>query len=154
MSVTLLPFLLTPFTFFVLAASGTPSPPPDLTGLAAVITAAIGVFGFLATLWRGRENNKKVGEIEDAASYVKGFDSLTKRLREEIEEIHESNRSDKAQWEQERRGYQEALSKLQVELSEQRSANYQVRDELSTLRGQIRGFLSAEEYDEFTKHLS
>ena len=51
----------------VLAAASTA--PPDLTGIAAIVTAGIGVVGFLATLIRGKMNNQRVEEVEQAASW-------------------------------------------------------------------------------------
>lgn len=71
---------------FILAVTG--SSPPDFQGLAALITAGVGVVAFLASLFRGKKSNKRFEEVEEAASYVKGFDALIKRLQEEIEDLH------------------------------------------------------------------
>lgn len=154
MSSSLIMFTMAPISFLIFAVSNTPTPPPDLTGLAAIITAVIGVVGFFATIYRGRQNNKRVGEIEDAASYVKGFDSLTKRLREEMQDMREEHKQERAQWSNERGNLEEAISKIRVELNQQISENYKVRGELSELHGQIRGFLNTEDYNEFKKHSS
>ncbi len=130
----------------------TPAAPPDLTGLAAIITAGIGVFAFLISVWRGRQNNQRVQEIEDAASYVKGFDSLTKRLKEEIHEMRQEQQLERSQWARERLQLEETLGQLRIELNQQIASNYTLRGELAELRGQIKGFLNAQQYEEFQKH--
>lgn len=159
-SSTPLAILILPIGVLIAAATGTSSPPPDLTGIAAVITAGIGLIGFVATLWRGRKNNQRVSEIEDAASYVKGFDTLTKRLREEIDDLEEkmeklegSQNEERERWFQERNQMQETISNLGLELKEQVINTGTTQAQLSELRGQIRGFLNAKQYNEFQKHI-
>lgn len=134
----------------VLAATG--SSPPDLTGIAAVITACIGVAGFLATLWRGKANNKRVEEVEQAASYVKGFDALIKRLQEEIEGQRAELTAERTKWQAERVELMNTISKLRNDLQESISHNTATKAELMELRGQIRGFLTQDQYEEFRRH--
>lgn len=135
----------------ILAATG--STPPDLTGIAAVVTAVIGVAGFLATLVRGRANNKRVEEVEQAASYVKGFDALIKRLQEEIEDLHTEISTERNKWAQEKAELMETIRSLRNELQERAAKSSLTQSELMELRGQIKGFLTAAEYEEFTKHV-
>lgn len=145
--------LIAPIGVFMMAVvTQTPAAPPDLTGLAAIITAGIGVFAFLISIWRGRQNNQRVQEIEDAASYVKGFDSLTKRLKEEIDELRQEQNTERLQWTKEKLHFEDIVGQLRVELNQQIAANYTLRGELAELRGQIKGFLNAQEYEEFQKH--
>lgn len=126
--------------------------PPDLTGIAAVITAGVGVTAFLATMFRGKKNNKRVEEVEQAASYVKGFDALIKRLQEEIEDLHGEISTERTKWATEKSELMDTIRKLRNELQESIAANATTRSELMELRGQIKGFLNAKEYEEFQKH--
>lgn len=134
-----------------MAATG--SPPPDLTGIAAIVTACIGIAGFLATLWRGKANNKRVEEVEQAASYVKGFDALIKRLQEEIETLHTEISTERTKWAQEKAELMETIRSLRNELEEKAAKNVLTQSELMELRGQVRGFLTTEQYEEFNKHV-
>jgi uncharacterized protein HemX len=137
---------------------------PDLTGIAAIITATVGIVGFLATLLRGKKNNQRVEEVESAAHYIEGFDALIKRLQDEIQDLHGEIDANEAKWqgekEQIRRQWtaeKEALlttiRELRTDLQEQIAANNVLRSELIELRGQIKGFLTKTQYDEFAKHL-
>lgn len=134
----------------ILAVTG--GSPPDLTGIAAVITAGVGVTAFLATLFRGKKNNKRVEEVEQAASYVKGFDSLIKRLQEEIEDLHSEISTERNKWAIEKSELMNTIRTLRNELQESIAADTTTRSELMELRGQVKGFLNAKEYEEFQKH--
>lgn len=136
----------------VLAAASTA--PPDLTGIAAIVTAGIGVVGFLATLIRGKMNNQRVEEVEQAASYVKGFESLINRLKEEIEDVKEEQIEERHKWAQEREDMLETIRTLRSELRETMAEQAVTKGQLELLRGQIRGFLSTKDYEEFQKHIS
>lgn len=135
----------------IIAATG--GTPPDLTGIAAIITASVGVIAFLASLFRGKRNNKRVEEVEEAASYVKGFDSLIKRLQEEIEDLHSEIATERTQWAQEKSELMNTIRELRNELQQSMADKSTTKAQLMELRGQIRGFLSIKEYEEFTKHL-
>lgn len=134
----------------LLATTGTP---PDLTGIAAIITAGVGMIAFLASLFRGKKNNKRVEEVEEAASYVKGFDALIKRLQEEISDLHTDIASERTLWAQEKGELMDTIRVLRNELQTSMAENATTQSQLMELRGQIRGFLSAQQYEEFTKHL-
>lgn len=134
----------------ILAATG--STPPDLTGIAAIITACIGVAGFLATLWRGKANNKRVEEVEQAASYLKGFDALIKRLQEEIESLHSEIATERVKWTQEKTELMETIRTLRNELQAKAATHSLTQSELMELKGQIRGYLTPEQYEEFKHH--
>lgn len=136
-----------------IAAAATTAAPPDLAGVAALITAGVGIIGFIATLFRGKKNDKRVEEIERAASYVEGFDALIKRLQEEVRDLHEEMASEQTKWKAEREGLLVTIRTLRSELQEQIAGNAVLKSELVELRGQIKGFLSAQQYEEFTKHL-
>lgn len=144
---------------YLLAAPGaallatTASNPPDLTGIAAIITAGVGIVGFLATLFRGKQNNKRVEEVEQAASYVKGFDALIQRLQGEVEGLHRDMEAERGKWESERDGLLMTIRTLRTELRESMAENATTKAELVELRGQIKGFLNAQQYEEFKKHL-
>lgn len=128
-----MPFFFTILTYLSIAtASGAP---PDLTGIAAIITAAIGVFGFLYTVIRGR--SPKVTEVEQATSYVR----LVDRQDEEIETLR-----------REKRELQELVSTLRSEVREVRAEVSTTKGELSELKGQIRSYLSPEQYADFSRH--
>lgn len=126
---------------------------PDLTGIAAIATATIGIIGFLATLLRGKRNNTRVEEVEQAASYVQGFDALIKRLQAEIEVMHTEMDQRQRQWNSEKDGLLLTIRSLRSDLQEQIAGNTVLKSELVELRGQIKGFLSKQQYEEFTKHL-
>lgn len=126
--------------------------PPDLNGIAAIITAGVGMIAFLATLFRGKANNKRVEEVEQAASYVKGFDALIKRLQEEIEDLNGEISIERTKWATEKSELMETIRTLRNELQESIAANATTRSELMELRGQIKGFLNTKEYEEFQKH--
>src|SRR6476469_7716499 len=143
---------LAPF-IAVMAVTGTPAAPPDLTGIAALITAGIGIVGFLATIFRGRQNNKRVQEVEQAASYVKGFDSLIKRLEVEMKQLRKDHESERMKWITERESLERTINNLRTDLRTQTAKNYETRGLLQELRGQIKGFLNAQQYEEFQKHL-
>lgn len=134
----------------ILAATG--SPPPDLAGVAAIITALIGVAGFFASLWRGKANNKRVEEVEQAASYVKGFDALIKRLQEEIASLKGEMTQERAKWAKEQEELMRTIAALRTELQDSISHNTASKAELMELRGQIRGFLTQQQYEEFKRH--
>lgn len=127
--------------------------PPDLQGLAALITAGVGVIAFLATIFRGKKNNARVEEVEEAASYVKGFDALIKRLQEEIEDLHGEIQTERGKWASEKAELMNIIQTLRTELQESMAANATTKSQLMELRGQIRGFLTNKQYEEFTKHL-
>jgi len=133
------------------AVTSTPVPPPDLTGLAAIITAAIGVVGFFATIYRGKKNNARVSGIEDAADYVKGIDALTKRLREEMDDMRSEHKHERAQWIEEARTLHAQIDQMRRELNEQVVENYKLRAELATIREQMKNYLTETEYEEFIK---
>lgn len=134
----------------VFAAAG--GSPPDLVGIASVITACVGVVAFLATLVRGRANNKRVEEVEQAASYVKGFDALIKRLQEEIETLHNEISVERKKWAEEKSELMATIRMLRNELQEEVVKKSITKSELMELRGQIRGFLTTEQYEEFQRH--
>lgn len=134
--------VLAPIAAVIVTVAGSSGAPPDLTGIAAIVTAAVGVIAFLGTLFRGYKNNQRVREVEQAASYVKGFDALIKRLQNEIEELSSDHEQDRKKWEAER----EVLLRT---ISELRNENYETRGQLAELRGQIKGFLSAQQWEEF-----
>lgn len=137
---------------------------PDLISIAAIITAGVGVVSFLATLFRGKKNNQRVEEVESAAHYIEGFDALIKRLQNEIKDLHGEMDANEAKWQGEKEQIQrqwtaekEALlttiRELRNDLQDQIADNNVLRSELIELRGQIKGFLTKTQYDEFTKHL-
>ena len=129
-----------------------PAAPTDLTGLAAMITAGIGAFAFIISIWRGKQNNQTVQGIKDAASYVHGFEAVIKRLEEEIDELREQQGRAAEEWEREREQLKATITTLQRELDRQTASNFTLRGELAELRGQIKGFLNAQEYEEFQRH--
>lgn len=141
-------------SFPILLAAAAAGSPPDLTGLAAIITACVGVVGFLATLIRGRKNNQRVDEVEQAASYVEGFDALIKRLEAEIEELHVEQRGERKQYAEEKERLLEIIRGLRAELSESLASHAVTRGELAELQGQVKGFLDPQLYREFMKHLT
>lgn len=126
---------------------------PELGNVAAIVTAVIGVIGFIGTFVRGRLNHKKVEEVEQAASYVAGFDSLIKHLQEEIDEISTTQEEERKKWTTEKAHLLATIGTLRSELQESIAANHVTKGELAELRGQIKGFLNAKEYAEFEKHL-
>ncbi|MBS1893656.1 MAG: hypothetical protein JST59_20340 [Actinobacteria bacterium] len=137
-------------TYLAAAAGGAP---PDLTGIAALITAGIGVVGFVATAFRGRSNNKRVEEVEQAAGYVKGFDALVRRLQEEVEESREEQKAARVQWAAEKLEHLETVRSLRAELRESLAEHSVTRGKLAQLQGQIRGFLTADQWAEFRSHI-
>lgn len=137
-------------SFLVSAATGTP-PPPDFTGLAAMVTAGVGIVAFLISLWRGRENNKKIQGVEDTASYVKGFEALVNRLQTEVTTLSSELSGDRQQWAKEKQQLQEIIDRLRSDLTKQIASNMNLRSEIVDMREQIKAWLSAEEYDEFKK---
>jgi outer membrane murein-binding lipoprotein Lpp len=146
------------FTGIILASGGfviavTQTAPPDLTGIAAIITAGIGVVAFLATFLRGRRNNQRVQEVEQAASYVKGFDALIKRLESEIKQLRNDHDSESRRWQTEKENLRRTIDRLRSELKSAIADNLETRGHLAELRGQIRGFLNEQQYEEFQKHL-
>lgn len=148
--------MLTLLTIAVIAAS---SAPPDLVGIAAIITAIVGVGGFVATLIRGSNNNKRVEEIEESASYVKGFEALVHRLQGEIDELRTEHREQTREWRKEREQLERTIQSLKAELREVTAEAAlttaqlkQAQLELTQLQEQIRSFLSPEEYEEFKGH--
>lgn len=146
-------YLLTiPGVAAVIAAAA--NAPPDLTGIAALITALIGVIGFLATLIRGKKNNQRVEEVEQAASYVKGFESLINRLKLEMEEVKKEQSEERSKWRKEREDMLDTIRVLRTELREMMAEQAVTKGQLELLRGQIRGFLSTKDYEEFQKHIS
>ncbi|MGH2939568.1 MAG: hypothetical protein ACRDPE_15780 [Solirubrobacterales bacterium] len=136
--------------FLIAAAASTP---PDLTGIAAIITACIGVVGFLATFARGRANNKRVEEVEHAASYVKGFDSLIDSLQAEIDAVRKDQKDERDQFGAEREAQLEVIRRLRGELSEAVATQAVTRGELAEVKGQIKGFLDPDQYEAFLEHL-
>lgn len=126
--------------------------PPDLTGIAAIITACIGVVGFLATLFRGKNNNKRVEEVESAASYVKGFESLIDNLQSEIKDLRNDVRASQQSNEAAREEFEGKFRVLNDELTDALIAKRTMQAELLELRGQIRGYLNTEQWDEFNRH--
>lgn len=118
-----------------------------------MITAGVGVIAFLASLFRGKKNNQRVEEVEEAASYVKGFDALIKRLQEEIEDLHSEISTERNKWAQEKAELLATIRALRNDLQESMANNTTTRSELMELKGQIRGFLTADQYEEFTKHI-
>jgi len=146
-------YLLTIPGVAAIIAAATNSP-PDLTGVAAIVTAGIGVVGFLATLIRGKKNNQRVEEVEQAASYVKGFESLINRLKSEMEEVKAEQVEERRKWTQEREELLETVRGLRTELREMMAEHAVTKGQLEMLRGQIRGFLSTKDYEEFQKHIS
>lgn len=125
--------------------------PPDLAGIAALITAGVGVIGFLATLFRGKRNDKRVEQIEQAASYVQGFEGLVNRLQEEVDDLRHELNSERTKWREERQQLLNTIATLRTELQESAAQHAVTRGELAELRGQIRGFLSEADYERFTK---
>lgn len=145
-------FILAPLLGAIIFAA-TGAAPPDLAGIAAIITACIGVVGFLATLFRGKANNKRVEEVEQAASYVSGFEGLIKRLQEEVEDLHKEMSTESDKWTKERIQLLETIRTIRNELQEQIMTNNVTKSELAVMLGQIRGFLSPAQYEEFRKHV-
>jgi hypothetical protein len=137
---------------FLFAVTGH-DPSFDLTGVAALITAMVGVGAFVASFFRGRKNNARVEEVEEAASYVKGFDALIKRLQEEIETLHGEMTTERDKWSQEKYELLHTVRNLRTELQESVATNTTTKSQLMELKGQIRGFLTSQQYEEFTKHL-
>lgn len=135
----------------VFAVAG--SSPPDLQGLAALITAGVGVIAFLASLFRGKRSSKRFEEVEEAASYVKGFDALIKRLQEEIEDLHSEIATERSKWAQEKAELLSIIRELRNDLQQSVVDKSTTKSQLMELRGQIRGFLTSDQYEEFTKHL-
>ena len=76
-------------TFLLWVANTTVDQPPDLIGIAAIITAVVGALGFAGAYWKGWRNSQLIDEVEQSASYVKGFDALIKRLEQEIHQLRE-----------------------------------------------------------------
>ena len=140
-----------PIAVVIAVATGGSS--PDLTGIAAIITAAIGVAGFLATLWRGKANNKRVEEVESTTSYLAGFESLIKRLQEEVEELHGELSTTRSDWNREKQVLEDQIGELKAKITSGHLSETELRSELLVLKGSIRGFLSADQYAEFQKHL-
>jgi hypothetical protein len=126
--------------------------PPDLTGIAALVTAAVGVIGFIVTLVRGRANNKRVEEVEQAASYVKGFEALVARLQDEINVLRDESSVLRQKQQANMAEFENAIGGLQITLRETEAALRSKEGELAQLRGEVRGFLSADEYESFQSH--
>lgn len=144
--------------FVLAAATGTPPPGPDLTGYAAVGTFILGAIAFIASIVRGRKNNAKIGELEDAADYVKEINSQHESLRGEIAQIRKEHKDERSQWIEEKSVLQSQLTELRKELQEQVIDNYKLREENRKLVGeidrilkQLKQYVSTEEYEEFTK---
>lgn len=152
---TIVSAIVVTVAMLVFAAGQTvaPAAPLDLSGIAAMIMAGVGVVSFLISLYRGRKNNKKVGEIEDAADYVKQIDSLTKRLRDEVEEIRQEQHEERNKWIEERSLLQGQLEQLRKEHSDQVIENYKLKAELSKIKELLQKYLDPQEYEDFTKHL-
>lgn len=143
-------FIVMPVGGMLVAAAS--SAPPDLIGIAAIITAAVGVVGFFATLYRGRANNKRVEEVEQAASYVKGFDALIARQQKEIETLQHEMTESRNIWAREKTELLTTVLDLREQLQKSIASNSVTRSELTELRGQIKGFLTSAQYEEFQKH--
>ncbi|MBS1863038.1 MAG: hypothetical protein JSS68_15155 [Actinobacteria bacterium] len=110
---------------------------PELTAIAAVITAVAGFIGLIWTIFKGRNRRD---EVEQAGSYIRGVEGLIRRQEEEIGELR-----------RERKELQDDVSNLRSEVREAKTEATSIRGELSELRGQIRNFLSPEQYEEFKR---
>lgn len=126
---------------------------PDLAAISGIITAVVGLVGFIASVFRGRANNKRVEEVEQAASYLKGFEGLTKRLQEEIADLNQDIDKERSQWSKEKIELLETIRGLRNELQEHMLNNSVTKNELIELRGQIRGYLTHDQYEEFKRHV-
>ncbi len=126
---------------------------PDLAGIAAIITAIVGVVGFVATLVKGRHNNKKVEDVEQAGSYIKGFDALIKLLQGEIAELTAERNEAAREFVADKAHLLDTVQALRTQVSEAEARAAVTRGELAELRGQLKGFLEPEQYERFIRHI-